>query len=795
MAVLRNAGFDPIAPTLSRSHAIRRSQLRRVLLGSVASLVASGGASSALAQGMYGAPPPPSDAAPTELPAISVEGAEKRAQAGYKADQSSLGKLTEPLLNTPFTIETVTRQLMDDQGVTTLRDALRNVPGISLAAGEGSSQGDNLTIRGFTARNDIFLDGMRDFGSYYRDPFYLQDIQVLKGPASILFGRGSTGGIVEQDSKLPTLSPFVNGTLMFGSDLTWRGTADVNQPLPDLGEGSALRLNLMINRNGIADRDVVEYNRFGIAPALVMGLGTPTRLTFTYLHLQEYNQPDYGLPWLYSATAPAPTAISRPYATSRPPPLSLTQSNYYGFEDGNFLRTSVDVPTIKIEHDFNDQLTVTNQLRYGHYTRAFNITEPQNYTLTSALVRGGTGTLMLLPPGTPLSSVIISRNQLVGNSTETFLDNQLDMTARFATGFASHTLRAGIEVGRETSDPIRSSTIGPYSRTSLLFPNPADPYNAQFYESTNTTTTATTQAIYGLDTITFDPQWQLMAGLRYDRFKAHFSQVTFPNPITGANSAPNGSIFNQINGMLSWRGALIYKPLPNGSIYVDGGSSFNPSAEALSLSLATSPLPPVENLTAEIGTKWELLDGGLSINASLFRTVQQNAREPDPNNSLFNILAGTAIAKGGELIMTGYLTPAWEVVAGYAYTFSEITRSPTTGPTSDLGKPLANVPRHTANLWTTYNLPFKLVVGAGLNVVSSRYAASTPVLVGNVPFMKEAPGYWTTGVMARYPVADHVSLQLNLNNLTNNQFYDLLHPAHVVPGAGRTAWLTLNFTF
>src|SRR5262249_47433506 len=161
--------------------------------------------------------------------------------------------------------------------------------------------------------------------------------------------------------------------------------------------------------------------------------------------------------------------------------------------------------------------------------------------------------------------------------------------------------RAGIEVGRETSDPIRSSTIGPYSLTSLLFPNPSDPYNAQFYESTNTTTTATTQAIYGLDTITFDPQWQLMAGLRYDPLKAHFSQVTFPNPVTGANSAPNGSIFNQINGMLSWRGALIYKPLPNGSIYVDGGSSFNPSAEALSLSLATSPLPPVENLTAEIG--------------------------------------------------------------------------------------------------------------------------------------------------------------------------------------------------
>jgi catecholate siderophore receptor len=246
-----------------RSRANRLRALRAALLGSVASLVTSMDTAPVLAQGArgyaYPAPAAPaSEPGPMQLPTIAVEGAETAPPSGYKADQSSLGKLTEPLLNTPFTIETVTRQLMDDQGVTTVREALRNVPGISLAAGEGSSQGDSLTIRGFTARNDIFLDGMRDFGSYYRDPFYLQDIQVLKGPASILFGRGSTGGVVEQDSKLPTLNPFANGTLVFGTDMTKRATADVNQPLPDLGTGAALRLNVMANQNGIADRDVVQ---------------------------------------------------------------------------------------------------------------------------------------------------------------------------------------------------------------------------------------------------------------------------------------------------------------------------------------------------------------------------------------------------------------------------------------------------------------------------------------------------------------------------------------------------------
>jgi len=653
----------------TRSREMRLRALRSALLGSVVSLVASVETAPVLAQSAGDAPTAPtSEAGPMQLPTISVQGAETAPPSGYKADQSSLGKLTEPLLNTPFTIETVTRQLMDDQGVTTVREALRNVPGISLAAGEGSSQGDSLTIRGFTARNDIFLDGMRDFGSYYRDPFYLQDIQVLKGPASILFGRGSTGGVVEQDSKLPTLNPFTNGTLVFGTDMTKRARADVNQPLPDLGTGAALRLNVMANQNGITDRDVVQYNRFGIAPSLVVGLGTPSRLTFTYLHLTEYDHLDYGLPWLYSGPTGAPSGIAHP------PPLSLTQSNYYGFEHGNYLRTNVDVPTVKVEHDVNDALTITDQLRYGHYSRQFNITEPQNYTLTSALTRGGTGTLMLLPPLTPLGSVTISRNPLVGTSVETLLDNQLDATTRFNTGFVGHTLRAGIEVTHETSDPIRYSTIGPYSLTPLLFPNPDDTNNSNIFLSSNTATTANTQSVYGLDTLTFNEQWQLMAGLRYDRFKADFGQSTLPNPVTGV--AATGGVFHQINGMVSWRSALIYKPLPNGTIYVDGGTSFNPSAEALSLSLATAPLPPVVNRTAEIGSKWEFLDGGLSVNGSLFRTVQLNAREPDPNNSLFNILAGTAVAKGGELIATGYLTPEWEIVAGYAYTYSEITKSP-----------------------------------------------------------------------------------------------------------------------
>ncbi|MGH7035975.1 MAG: TonB-dependent receptor [Stellaceae bacterium] len=351
-----------------------------------------------------------SGSAPLALPIIPVEG--QGQTQGYQTDQSALPKLTQPLLDTPQSIDTVPRQLMEDQGTSTLRSALRNVSGISLAAGESSAQGDNLTLRGFSARNDIYIDGMRDFGSYYRDPFYLEDIQVLKGPSSILFGRGSTGGVIEQDSKMPLLEPFARGSLSFGTDMTKRITADVNQPIGALGQGAAFRINLMAHDSNVAWRDTAENSRFGIAPSLALGLGTPTRINFSFLHQTEYDIPDYGLPWLYEAGQGSAPSIAEAAPVDR--------SNYYGFSHGNYLRTNVDIGTGKIEHDFNESVTLRDQLRDAHYLRQYRITEPQIYDAAAA---GARGTNLLLAPGTPLDSIAVSRNQLYGTSLETFLQN------------------------------------------------------------------------------------------------------------------------------------------------------------------------------------------------------------------------------------------------------------------------------------------------------------------------------------------------------------------------------------
>jgi catecholate siderophore receptor len=243
--------------------------------------------------------------------------------------------------------------------------------------------------------------------------------------------------------------------------------------------------------------------------------------------------------------------------------------------------------------------------------------------------------------------------------------------------------------------------------------------------------------------------------------------------------------------MASWRGALIYKPLPNGSIYFDAGTSFDPSAEQLSLTAATGSLAPEKNKSYELGTKWDLMHEGLSLTAAVYQTEQSNVREVDPNNPLFDILVGNAEAKGFEIGAIGRITERWQVTGGYAYTFSMVTQS----PQNDLGQRLANVPMYTANLWTTYMLPWKITVGGGIDYVSSRYGATTPTTAGGVNFWKEVPGYWTLEAMARYPLNEHTNLQLNLYNLTNNKYYDEVHPAHVIPGAGTSALFTVSFKY
>src|SRR5581483_3120251 len=285
---------------------------------------------------------------------IIVEG---QRSPDYKVADPSVGKLTEPLLDTPQSITTVSQQLMQDRAVSNLNDAFRNIPTITIGAGEFKSLGTSPTIRGFVARTDMFIDGQRDIGDYYRDTFDFEQVQVLEGPASTLFGRGSTGGVINQVTKKPQLAGFVSGNLIVGTDLTRRVTVDVNQELPELGPGAAFRIDAMGHEADVTGRDVVEQSRYGFAPSLSLGLGTPTRLTLAYLHESADDVPDYGIPYLGSQVAAEP------------------RQNFYGFKS-DYLNTGTDIVTLTVEHDFMEGVNITNKLRYAAYSQNFRFTEP-----------------------------------------------------------------------------------------------------------------------------------------------------------------------------------------------------------------------------------------------------------------------------------------------------------------------------------------------------------------------------------------------------------------------------------
>lgn len=658
-------------------------------------------------------------------------------------------KYPEPLVDTPQSIDVVPLRVMRQQGVSTLRDALRNVAGISLAAGEGGSQGDNLAIRGFSARNDIFLDGMRDFGSYYRDPFDLENVEVIQGPAGVMFGRGNTGGVVNQQSKMPETGRFVSGGLEFGTDATKRATLDVDRPLLGLGSGAAFRLNLMGETASVAGREIAENRRFGAAPSLALGLGTPTWWNFGYFHQDEDDIPDYGIPWLFNGPAPVP------------------RRNYYGLKDANFLRTYVDIGTVETTHDFSDHESLHHQIRYAHYIRDVQITEPKVDPSTTL--------------DTPLDDVVVDRHQIAVNSIETFLDDQLDWTDRFRTGSFHHTLVAGIEGGRETSNPVRP-TFDNVPTTSLLKPDPYQAFAGEPSPRSNVKTTALSAGAYAMDTVSLGKRWELTGGVRWDYFGTRYR-----------DSVPPAVALSRVDRQPTYRTAVVYKPKSNGSVYFDYGTSFDPSAESLSLRASAASLAPEKNRTIELGTKWNFSSGRTSLRASVFSTEKTNAREPDPDNPLLDVLAGVERVSGFEAEEHGRLTSRWELLASYALLSSRLVSSQYYQ--SSVGIPLANVPRNTFTFWSAYHFPWHVEAGGGGEFVGSRTASTTSPFDPTTGLIKEVPGYWEFNAMARLPLTERLSLQLNVYNLTDKYFYDEIHPGHIIPGAGRSALIGLNFKF
>ncbi|NEX92304.1 TonB-dependent siderophore receptor [Caulobacter sp. 17J65-9] len=717
--------------------AAKTAVLRVTLAGAAAALLAP----AALAETVD------ADDEPTTVSSVTVE-----AQGAERSADPKIGKL----LDAPQSITVVPQEVIEARGATTLRDVLRNVPGISMQAGEGGvPNGDNLTIRGFSARTDMFVDGVRDVGGYTRDSFNLESVEVIKGPASAYVGRGSTGGSINQVSKTPTLDRFVAGTVGGGSSAYARATVDANLPL---SETAALRLNAMAYSADAPGRDEVYARRWGVAPTIAFGLETATRLSAGWLHLEQDNLPDNGIPWVSNNNVPL--------AAWRDKPAPVKRSNFYGILGRDHEDVVTDVGTLKIEHDFSEALSLSNTLRYIRTHRDSVSTSPRF-------------------PSNGLSADVYAefkhRDQI-----DDILINQTLLEADFSTGSLQHDAVAGLELSVEKSkNHFLSDLNQTASLTNLYNPDPHRTYAIAIKDNGINKAQGDGVSLFAFDKVALDEHWELAAGVRWDRYALTYNPYALI-PATPP-TLPARDVGERTDEMVSWKAGVIYKPVRAGSIYLSYGTSFNPGIDFLNLATATPASPdiaPEKSRSYELGTKWELLDRRLLATAAVFRTEKTNARTPGEPGDPLIVLEGEQRVDGFEIGLSGALTQTVTVFGGYTWMDGQILDSNTP---AEVGKTLSNTPENTFNVWATWEPVEKVQLGAGAQYVGERFANNTNT--------REVPAYWTFDAMAAYDVTDDVSVRLNVYNLADETYFDSLSGGHLVPGAARSAVVSLGFRF
>ena len=660
---------------------------------------------------------------------------------------NTLNSRLDDIREAPQSISVIPREVIEQQAATTLSDVLRNISGISLAAGEGGGGpgGDNLTLRGFAARNDIFVDGIRDFASYTRDTFNIEQVEVVKGPSSAQTGRGSTGGYINLFTKQPQVQSFIGGTIGVGTPDYLRTTADLNigEDLTGIA-GTAVRLNLLYHDVDTPGRDYVNTQRIGFAPTVAVGLGGATRAIVTYMLLDQDNLPDYGIPFVPATNAALPDHADQP--------APVDFDNFYGLTERDYEDLRTNILTFALEHDINDMVRVANTTRYGHATRD---------SIYSAPRFAG-------------SSTLVNPQTQSRDTVDEILLNQTNLFADFTTGAVRHDLIAGFEIAEEKSrNQLREITPG--TPTDLFDPDPTRPWNGTIVDTPGAVVRAKadTLAAYLFDTIHFSDRVLFSGGVRWERYESMFQ------------GAPPAAELARTDETVTWRAGLTYKLMPTLSLYAGAGTSVNPSIENMTQTTpndALALLKPEKSRTYEVGAKWDGFRGKFLVTGALFRIEKTNARTPGVGDEPAFVLEGEQRVDGVELGATGWISKKWQLVASYTYLYSEIRES---NNAAEIGNRLGNVPEHSGTIWTTYKLPMGLELGGGVRYVGERFT--------NVANTRRIDDYWLAEATAAYDFSPGMSLRLNLFNLFDEDYIDQVGGGHFVPGPGRSAVATLAF--
>lgn len=682
---------------------------------------------------------------------IDVKSTYEQGAVGYNSSTTTVGKTTQAVKDIPQAITIVPKELIQDKNNDNLKDALRNVAGMTFNAGEGGRIGDNMNLRGFYSFGDLYMDGIRDTAQYNRETFNLEQIDVLRGSGSMLFGRGQAGGVINQVSKTPFMTDKGNVTATVGSYDYYRSTTDVNKVI-DEASSTAIRINAMVH-DAKSSRDVVSSQREGLAPTITWGIGTANQISIGHYYLKTNNVPDYGIG--FNSTTKLPVNVSAKQ-------FSGTTADY---EDN-----VTNMTTIAQEYTFDADTKLNTKLRKSNYTRALWSNKGRS--------------------SYPYSTLALASPRGAEEDTYAF---QSDFSKKFTTGTLKHELLVGVEylkenLNRWTYDRTGNASCGGSganagnTNTVSGYTLVCDPYLYGYGNQVKTNPFSykgNSYATYIQDMVEFSPGWKVLGGIRQDWLKADYSipaQVSFSEK--------------------SYRSGLTYQPNEMTTYYLAWNDSFNATADLYQLS-AGAGYPAERSSTTEIGAKWDLYDGDLSVRTALYRAAKEWERNTDLE-STGSINSKKRHTDGLEFEFAGRVGAAWEIFGGLALMNAKIDERGYTGTTRQNaaidGMTPRNTPKYTYNLWTTYRVDPQFKVGGGVTGVGNRiiYGLGT-----GVPTVNTVPSYVRFDAMAQYDIKNEYTIKFNIQNLMNKTIYESAYEngGFVVPGTKRAFQLTGTYKF
>ncbi|MEQ1542701.1 MAG: TonB-dependent siderophore receptor [Novosphingobium sp.] len=654
---------------------------------------------------------------------------------GYRIAVADATKTDTPLLDTPQSVTTLGREQLDDQAVEQLSDALRYVPGVTLGQGEGHR--DQVVLRGQSSTADFFLDGLRDDAQYYRPLYNTERVEVLKGANALLFGRGGGGGIVNRVSKTPVRgkakAAVAGGADSFGA---WSLAADANLPL-----SGALALRLNATYEDFASHRLIYGGHFaGIAPTLAATLGEGSRLVLGYEYARDDRTIDRGVPALGGE------------------PIRGFDRTFFGSTAINRGTVDAHIARARLDHELADGLTLSLAAQFARYDKAYGNVLPSGATATTVTLTGYASTAR--------------RSNAIG---------QANLVWKGMTGGIGHTLLAGLEAGSQLGGTTRRNVLfatgsggTAASATIPLATTLALPATSWSGLVTDAHSSVRTLSAYVQDQIELAPFLQLVAGARYDHFR-----IAATNRLNGAATARS-------DGMWSPRLGMILKPRANLSLYASYAKSFLPQSgdQFSTLDPSYQSLEPEQFRNIELGAKWDITPS-LAVTAAAFQVDRSNSRVSDPANPGFWVLTGASRVKGAEFSLAGLLTDRWHGSLGYTWQEGEVRAATSAAPA---GRQLDKLPHHQFSAWTRYDVTARLGLGLGLVHQSSQFATISNAV--------RLPGFTRLDAAVYYSLGERLSLQLNVENLTDTRYFPSAHTDHnIATGEPINARLTARIKF